>query len=143
MNLKEMFSGDTGVHELGLLKMKYDVFNFERRTPHFEKEKALNLYLTNAQISSGINQIASFIVGKAIKAVSEDEYSKDWLNAWIKQRSNLKKQVLNMTKSYLITGEIAIEPVYRKELNKGLATDVIDNIFTITDTSRIFVNPFP
>ena len=140
MNLKEMFSGDTGVHELGILKMKYDVFNFERRTPHFEKEKALNLYLTNAQISSGINQISSFIVGKAVKATSEDAYSKDWLNAWIKQRPNLKKNILNMTKSYLITGEIAVEPVYRKELKNGLASDVIDNVFTITDTSRIFVN---
>jgi hypothetical protein len=120
--------------------MRYDVFNFERRTPHFEKEKAINMYLTNAQISSGINQISNFIVGKKIIAISEDDYSKDWLNLWIKQRYNLKKEITNIVKSYLITGEIACEPLYRMELVDGIGLPVVDNIFSMTDTSRIFVN---
>jgi hypothetical protein len=140
MKLSEMFSGQTGVHELGLLKIKNDVFNWERRTPHFEQEKSMTLYLTNAQISAGINQISNFIVGKKIKAKSEDNYSREWLDAWIKQRYNLKKEITNLTKSYLINGEIAAEPVYRTELRDGIALPIVDNIFTITDTSRIFVN---
>lgn len=140
MNLKEFFNGETGISQLGILKTRMDVFNFERRTTHYEKEKAITMYLTNAQISAGINQIASFIVGSKIKAKSEDDYSKDWLDSWIKQRYNLKKEISNITKSYLITGEIAVEPLYRMELVDGVGLPVVDNIFAITDVSRIFVN---
>jgi SPP1 gp7 family putative phage head morphogenesis protein len=135
--LREFFNSGRVISNLGALKFSTSVFRDQTRYPHWEMDKTLQLYELRPQVNSGINEFVSFIIGENVVATSEDEKSQSFLQTWLEQRPLLKREMRNIITTAVVTGNGYAEPTYNQTQN---GTPVIDNLFSINDSSRIFIN---
>jgi hypothetical protein len=143
--IEELFSRNIS-GKLGISKYKTSDVTQEELTPHMLQRKALDVYERRPFVHAGINQMINFVAGTDIKAVQLENLSKDvdekqlekdlkWLNTWIDLRkSNLVNVKSQCILSYLVQGNTYIEKVFRP------GEDVLDNLFTIFDSSKIYYN---
>jgi len=109
----------------------------EELTPHVLMEKALEMYENVPLVKSGIDQIALFIVGSGVNVESEDEYTRDFVQAWVKQRKQrFMDTIQNCCVKYLVAGNAYTELSFLDD--DGLQ---LDNLFDVPDPSKIFFNP--
>jgi len=137
VNFKEMFTPERFITKLGAISFPTNIFKDEKRTPHYEMSKCLDLYETRPLINSGIKQLVRFITGNEVTAKSADPKSHEFMNNWITQRTGFDNEVTNMAISGLVTGNLFAERTWKKMTNGGF---VLDNMFNINDTSRCFIN---
>ncbi len=137
MNFKEFFTPERVITKLGAIKFPTNIFKEEKRTPHYEMDKALTLYETRPMVNSGVKQLARFMTGNEISVQSGDERTHNFLNKWIRMRPNFDNEVFNMIISGLVTGNIFIEKAWKKMSNGMLC---LDNIYNINDCSRVYYN---
>ena len=137
-SLKEYFNPGRTVSNLGALRFRTSVFRDETRYPHWEMDHSIAMFEQRPQVNSGIQQFVSFIIGEEIKATSEDRKSQDFLQKWIDLRSKtIKGEMRKIITSTVICGNGYVEPSYMQTPN---GVNIIDNIFSITDSSRVYYN---
>jgi len=137
VSLREMFTAQRTVTRLGAISFPTNIFRDEKRTPHYEMHRSLELFEMRPMINSAVKQLARFIIGGTISAKSADQRSHDFLNAWIKQRENLQNEVSNMCVSALCTNNVFAERSWKEMVNHQW---VLDNVFNINDVSRVYYN---
>jgi len=139
VKLKEFIVGkQIPISRLGTFQIKQNVFDFQPRTPNYEMDKAIDAYQNRTQISSGVNQMAMFILGDKISFTSKDQKSVEWMDKWYKQRKRtFNKVARRYTIETLVTGNPALEPAFLKTKEGGLK---LDNVYSVQDGSRIYVN---
>ncbi|MCK9320285.1 hypothetical protein, partial [Methanoculleus sp.] len=140
VTLKEFVVGkQIPIERLGTFKIKQNIFDFQPRTPNYEMDKSIDAYNNRPQINSGVNQMAMFIIGDKISFKSKDKQSVEWMEKWYKQRKrSLDRVIFRYVIETLVTGNPALEPAYIPGRNgEGL---VLDNVFSVQDSSRIYVN---
>ena len=135
--LKEFWTPEKFVTKLGALKFPTNIFYEEQRTPHYEMDKAMELFETRPMVNAGIKQIARFIAGEEITVRSSDKRTHEFLNDWIKLRPDLDNEIFNFIINVLVTGNGYVEMAWKKMANGDL---VLDNIYNINDVSRVYKN---
>lgn len=107
------------------------------RTPHYEMRKSIEMYNINGIVSGGVDQLTLFVIPNLkIKIETKHEQSQVFLEKWCEQRSVLE-EIKKWYVSKILTGNPIIEKRYNKT-NSG--KPVLDNVFNINDTSRVYVN---
>jgi SPP1 gp7 family putative phage head morphogenesis protein len=137
VTLKEYFTPNRFVTRLGAITFPSNIWKEEKRTPHYEMDKAIEMYQTRPMINSGVKQLARFICGDTINIKSSDPRTHDFLNKWLDMRKVFDNEVFNMAISGLVTGNIFVERDWKQLVSGGW---VLDNAFNINDTSRVYLN---
>lgn len=137
VNFKEFFTPERIVTKLGAIKFPQNIFKDDKRTPHYEMDKCMDLYETRPLVNSGIKQMARFICGDKVTVTSADKVTHDFLNKWIKMRRDFDGEVFNMIITGLVTHNVAVEKTWKK-MENGLLC--LDNIYNCNDVSRIYKN---
>jgi len=113
----------------------------EERTPHYEINKGMEMYEINPIVNSGLNQLSDFVIpNKEIKISSEDKKTVEFLEKWHSMREGILDEFKNIYLTKTMTGNAYLERYYVETDGPGDST-VLDNVFSINDASRIFVNP--
>jgi len=109
------------------------------RTPHYEIDEALKAYETMPIINSAVEQLISFIIpNKEIKIASKDKKTVDFLEKWHKERDDIIEEMKNILITNTISGNGMAENFYAETTD---GKKVYDNMFSMNDVSRIYVNP--
>jgi len=137
VNFKEMFTPQRMVTKLGAISFPANIFKDEKRTPHYEMEKSLEMFQTRPLINSGVKQFARFVLGEGVTIKSADEKTHEFLNKWLDMRSNLQFEVFNMIVSGVCAGNVFCERTWKQMANGEWC---IDNLYNINDVSRCYVN---
>ncbi len=124
------------VSDLGALTFKTTQFKDELRTPHYEIQKSLEIYEEMPNVTSGINQIVLFITGNKVKITSEDEYTNDWYEKWMKQRPHLRRTLIELITLCEVCGNAYLEPTWDKKDKK----EYLNDFTLIPDPSRVYFN---
>ena len=112
----------------------------ESRTPHYEMRTGIEMFENNPIVNSGLYQLLNFVIpNKEVKISSDDEWTKEWLEEWHKQRRGILEEYKNIWLTNRMTGNGFLERFYTQDDNTGKY--IIDNLFSINDSSRIYVNP--
>jgi len=111
----------------------------EERTPHYEIKKSIEMYENIPLINSAFDELIRFLIpNREIKIASSDKKSKAIVEDWYKQRRGSKEEVKNILKTNLMCGNAPVERHYAKTTN---GKPVLDNIFSMNDMTRIYINP--
>lgn len=137
VTFREMFAKGRAITKLGALSFPTSIWHDEQRTPHYEMQKSLELYETRPLVNSGIKQLSRFICGGEISVKSADPKTSEFLNKWVKMRKSFDNEVLNMTVTGLVTGNMFVENTWKETVNHS---PIIDNLFNINDSSRVYLN---
>lgn len=133
-NLKEK---NFKVSELGAMTFKTTIFKDELRTPNYEMQKSLENYEEIPYINSGINQIVLFITGKNVKITSEDKYTQEWYEKWMKQRPHIYNSITEIVLLSEICGNSYIEPTW--DVSQDGQT-YMNDFEVIPDPTRVYYN---
>ena len=110
----------------------------EERTPHYEMGSCLEIYETNPIVTPAVNQLVEFIIpDKTVKINSPDKKSKRFVEKWYELRNDSLSEIKNILTTNIVSGNGYLEKRYTEEGDKN----ILDNIFSINDVTRIFVNP--
>lgn len=146
MKFSELFNGNNftsypgkqvkSLSNIGAISFGRSITGFhEEMTPHFVMSRCQEMYQRNAIVQSGINQLVTYIIPNIeVKIDSKDEKTKKFLEEWHKLRTGFLEEVRNLEKTKLITGNGYLEKIL-------LEDSTLDNIFSINDASRIYINP--
>jgi len=137
VTIKEWFAPQRVLSKLGAYSFNQSVFKDETMYPNKEMDECIKLYEQRPQINSGIKQYCRFLFGKGLRAVSNDKMSKQWLHQWMIERDRFKNEVFNFIISAVVTGQGYFELTYNQKNN---GTMVLDNVYNIPDSSRLFMN---
>ena len=111
----------------------------ETITPHYEINTCLTNFETMPIINSAVNQLINFIIpNKDIKISSKDAKSVEFLEKWHKERYGFLEEVKNILTTNIVCGNGVVENFYN-QMKDGIR--VYDNMFSINDVSRIYINP--
>ena len=143
MRFAELFNGVPDIQKLSNL----GAINFGKgvtdknieRTPHYEITRCIEMFENNSIVSSALYQLILFLIpNKKIKISSKDPKTVAFLQKWHMERKGIIEEMKNILLTNLICGNGPMEKHYAKT---KLGKDVLDNIFSSNDMTRIFVNP--
>jgi len=136
-SFREFFTPARTITKLGAIKFPANIFQEQKRTPHYEMDMALQIYETRPLVNSGVKQLARFICGDKITITSKDPKTQTFYQDWLKARAQLDSEVFHMAISGLCTGNIFCERTWKEMTNKSY---VLDNLYNINDVSRVYIN---
>ena len=111
----------------------------EEMTPHFEMAKTERMFERNPIVTSGINQLVTYILpNKEVKIHSDDERTKKFLEEWHNMRKGFLDEIRNLQRTKYITGNGYLEKIRVKTKKGG---EVLDNVFNLNDAARLYINP--
>ena len=110
----------------------------KERTPHYEMGECLEMFETNPIVAPAVNQLIEFIIpDKKMRVSSPDPKSQEFMEKWYELRDGSLEEVKNLLKTNVVGGNGYLE----KRFMPYDDTTVLDNIFSINDVTRIYVNP--
>lgn len=135
----ENLSNISVTSKLGISNYKTNESTGERLTPHNMMRKTLDVYERRPFVNAGIRQMLAFIAGKGLFAKSktntENKKGIDFMNQWLEfRKQNLDQVKFQAILTYLVQGNTYVEAVYSP------ASDELDNLFTVYDSSRLYYN---
>ena len=109
------------------------------RTPHYEIGQMLEMYETLPLVNSALNQLIQFLIpNKQIKITSSDPKTVKFIEEWHSMRPQIIDEYRNILLTNMICGNGYVERSFAKTSDNE---SVLDNIFSVNDASRIYVNP--
>jgi len=140
--IRTQTKGNMRLSDLGAVSFgKGNTDKNQDRTPHYEINKGIEMYELNPIVNSGLNQLADFVIpNREVKISSKDKATVEFLEEWHRMRDGILDEFRNLYLTKTMTGNAYLERYYVETEEVGDST-VLDNVFSINDASRIYVNP--
>jgi hypothetical protein len=127
--------------ELGAHKFGTDIFNIQKRTPHWEMQKIIEILETRPHVLAAVEQIVRFVIGDEIIVESSDEKSKEIVEKWIDSVPRCRTKIFNLALLGIAAGNSYLEPLYKRTLAKN--GKVFSDFDIVPDPSRVYKNINP
>lgn len=140
-NLKQDWSNNTmRLSDLGAVSFGTGVTDKNsERTPHYEINESMKMYEDIPIVNSALNQLTLFLIPNIdIHISSEDPKTVKFLEDWHMKRTGIIEEYKNILLTNLMCGNGYAERFFAETTD---GKPVLDNVFSVNDASRIYVNP--